>query len=96
MGMGLKTVAQYDASLEKAAQEYINRKNRDSHPSGVFDKARRWEPDADEWCECCDYIRSPSRTYPFSLMVHCRTIQHIAHLFGVDKNDLRNKVRSMQ
>lgn len=94
--MGIKTVKQYDVDLEKAALEYIDRKNRDSHPSGTFDNANRWEPDDDEWCECCKYIRSPSRAYPYSLMVHCRTIEHVANLFGVDKTDLRKKVREMQ
>lgn len=94
--MGIKTAKQYDLDIEKAAQEYIDRKNRDKHPSGVFDNAGRWEPDDDEWCECCSYIRSPSRCYPFSLMVHCRSLEHIAHLFGVDKSDLRKKVRAIR
>ena len=94
--MGIKTVKEYDNDLEKAAREYISRKNRDSHPSGDFDKAGRWEPDAEEWCDCCDYIRTPSRAYPFSLMIHCRTMEHIANLFCVDKSDLRKKVKEIQ
>lgn len=87
----MKTVKEYDAALE-----YIDRKNRDVHPSGDFDNAGRWEPNGEEWCECCSYIRSPSRSYPFSLIVHCRTVGHIAQLYKVDKSDLRKKVRELQ
>lgn len=92
----MKTVKEYDAALENAAQEYIARKNRTSHPAGNFDKAGRWEPDDEEHCECCNYIRTPSRAYPFSYMTHCRTLDHIAHLYKVDKSDLRKQVSAMQ
>ncbi|WP_157943479.1 hypothetical protein [Pseudomonas orientalis] len=49
---------------------------REIHPEGEFDNARRWYPS--ERCECCDYIRTPSRAHPFSLMVHARTLEHVA------------------
>jgi hypothetical protein len=30
--------------------------------------------------KCCSGIRKPSVRYPYSLMVHCRTLQHIKNL----------------
>lgn len=92
----MKTV-RYDASLEKAAREYISRKEHLSHPVGTFDKLWRWEPDAEESCDCCcEFICKPEReSYPCTLFQHCTTIEHIAHLYKVDKSDLRKKVQAM-
>ena len=73
----------------KAVEEFINRKTRKSHPDGSFDKAKRWEPSDNEWCECCKSIRTPSRRFPFSLMTHCRSIGHIAALYEVDAGAVR-------
>lgn len=67
------------------------RQSRRAHPSGKFDNAKRWYPSEDEECDCCGHIRSPSRSYPFSLMVHCRTKTHIKKLvetYGIDSEDL--------
>jgi hypothetical protein len=86
----------YELTLEKAGREYLSRKNRDSHPAGSFDNAKRWEPDSTEWCSCCASIRSPSRAFPFSLMTHCRSLQHVANLFFVDAHDLREKLKQMK
>lgn len=79
--------------LETAAREYIARRDRTAHPDGKFDGAKRWYPSDAERCECCDSVRSPSRAYPFSYMVHCRTIGHIAALYNVDVKDLRREVK---
>jgi len=70
---------------QEVAAKYESRQDRSEHPEGTFDDAGRWYPDDDERCECCDYIRSPSRAYPYSLMVHCRTKKHIRHL--IQKRD---------
>jgi hypothetical protein len=61
---------------------YRKRQSRAVHPSGDFDKARRWLPSEQEECECCQTIRYPSRAYPFSLMAHCRTKKHIENLIA--------------
>lgn len=79
--------------LQEAAQEYIGRQDRRRHPAGKFDKGGRWYPGEDEECSCCRGVRSPSRAYPYSLMVHCRTIGHVAQLYGVDEAELRREVR---
>lgn len=81
------------AELE-AGSEYLSRKERRSHPKGDFDNAQRWFPKTEEICECCSYIRSPSRAYPFSYMLHCRTAQHVANLFGVDVKRARKAAKA--
>jgi len=80
--------------LERAAAEFRDRKNRNSHPAGKFDSGGRWYPATEERQDCCDGIRTPSRAYPYSLMTHCRTVGHVAKLFGVDVGALRKLIRS--
>lgn len=56
---------------------YEGRRDRDVHPEGKFDSAGRWYPseieDADGDGTC---VRSPSRAWPYSYMLRCRTRQH--------------------
>jgi transcription initiation factor TFIIIB Brf1 subunit/transcription initiation factor TFIIB len=82
--------------IDDAARLYINRRDRDEHPSGEFDKKKRWYPKPDERRECCNHIRSPSSMYPYSLLVHCRSIKHIAQLCGVDEVKLRRRIRELE
>ncbi len=79
--------------LYLAVEEYFGRKHRMFNPTGTFDKAGRWYPDESERRDCCRQVRSPSRRFPYSLMVHCRTIKHVANLFGVDEREMRKEVR---
>ncbi len=79
-----------------AAEEYLARKERSAHPDGSFDRASRWYPSDDEWQDCCAGIREPSRAWPYSLMVHCRTLVHVANLYDVDEADLRNVVAELR
>lgn len=83
----------YNERLIKAAEVYVSRKQRDTHPDGEFDKGGRWYPSREETCSCCSSIRSPSRAYQYSLMVHCRTCEHIANLYGVSSLDIRRYLR---
>jgi hypothetical protein len=80
--------------INAAVQVYLDRQARITHPAGKFDKAGRWYPIGDERCECCNYIRTPSRAWPFSLMMHCRTMEHVAHLYDVDIKKLRRAVNA--
>jgi hypothetical protein len=59
---------------------YQVRQSRRDHPTGRMDSGGRWYPSDDEYCVCCDYVRSPSRRWPWSYMIHCRTKKHIANL----------------
>ncbi len=82
-------------NLETAARTFIARRDRTAHPSGKFDKVGRWYPSEAETCDCCSSVRSPSRSYPYSYMTHCRTMAHVANLYGVSVADLRKEVRRL-
>lgn len=82
-----------DSIVVNAAREYLMRKNRTSHPSGRFDNAQRFFPDQGEHRPCCTCVRSPSRAYPYSLMTHCRSAEHVANLYDVDASALRRAAR---
>lgn len=59
---------------------YEARRDRIEHPDGRTDNGGRWYPSDEERCECCAYVRSPSRAYPWSYMLHCRTRVHVQQL----------------
>lgn len=67
-----------------AAVEYVSRSNRKKHPVGSFDSKGRFYIANSERCECCHNIRSPSKSYPYSEMVHARSAIHVSSMFGVD------------
>jgi hypothetical protein len=77
------------ARLKRAALETLRRRARSGHPDGNVDGAGRWYPSAAESCNCCNAIRQPSRSWPWSLMTHCRTITHIANKYAYDVKLLR-------
>lgn len=77
------------SKLQVAADCYRRRKARREHPGGYFDRQQRWYPSGMEEQDCCRNIRSPSVQFPYSLMTHCRTIEHVARRHGVDPQELR-------
>lgn len=85
---------QLNSKLEMAYQEYIQRQRRESHPAGKFDRGGRWYPSDEERQSCCSVIRSPSRSWPWSLMTHCRTVEHVARLFGIEPAVLKALVNN--
>ena len=78
--------------INDAMEEYLARQERRRHPDGTFDKKSRWYPSGKEKQECCENIRGPSTAYPYSSMVHCRTVEHVANLYGLPAADLRRLV----
>lgn len=80
-------------SVEQALSVYLSRQSRTAHPAGKFDRAGRWYPAETEQCNCCRGIRTPSRAWPYSLMTHCRSAEHVANLCGVDAKSLRKAAR---
>ncbi len=73
------------ASTVQAAQTYLRRRQRFEHPAGDFDKAGRFrlrEPTV-------GHVRSPSRAWPYSEMLHGRTLMHCAHVHGADELNVR-------
>lgn len=85
-----------DERVIDAAREYLARRDRRKHPAGEFDKAKRWDPAATEEQTCCRSIRTPSRGWPYSLLVHCRTLNHVARLYNVPAADVRRTVKSVE
>jgi len=61
---------------------YEARRDRMIHPeSGCWDKAGRWYPsDREDAGDVRGRIRSPSRAWPYSYMLACRTRKHCAVL----------------
>jgi len=78
--------------IERAYQTYLARQERREHPEGRRDKAGRWYPSAAEEQDCCRAVRSPSRAYPWSLMLHCRSAEHVARLCGVEPAALKARI----
>ncbi len=87
---------EFDSKTLAAAREYINLKNRRTHPDGNFDKQRRWNPSESEYCDCCSNIRRPSGRFPFSLMTHCRSAEHVAARHSVDAATLKRAAKSLE
>ena len=74
---------------QEAAIEYIRRRDRLRHPDGRTDSGGRWYPYPNEQQPCCESVRSPSRSYPWSYMTHCRSLGHVALLYGVEEKLVR-------
>lgn len=65
---------------------YLLLKDRDINPKGKFDKAGRW------YAENSDLIsvREPSRAYPFSQMVACRTRKYVQAVYEKFKSQINS------
>jgi hypothetical protein len=75
---------------------YGLRNSRREHPEGSFDKAQRFYPSAREDADGDGTnVRSPSRAWPYSYMLRCRTRQHCAVLVrrAIDGLDVPPDVR---
>ena len=60
---------------------YAARKSRRAHPDGTFDKSGRWYPSEEEDANGSGSdVRSPSRAWPYSYMIRCRTRTHCKNL----------------
>ena len=83
-------------SYAKALETYRKRQSRAEHPDGGFDSAKRWYPSGSERQDCCRFIRGPSRSFPYSYLTHCRSVEHVAQLYGVRENVLRSLARNAE
>ena len=77
--------------LRNAAQRYLDLRDRRADPEGTFDQGGRWYPA--EPLACCGSIRTPSRAWPWSYMLHCRTVAHVASESGYPVTTLRAAVK---
>lgn len=82
-------ISECGESAVEALETWHRRQIRESHPDGHFDNARRFYPSTDERRSCCDGIREPSRAWPNSFNVHCRSLEHAAELHDVEPEDVR-------
>ena len=81
----------YAKRLAAAVYFWKNLQERQVHPDGSFDKSGRFYPSEEERESCCDSIRSPSRSFPYSYMTHCRSMGHVAQKFGIALGDMRKE-----
>ena len=79
-------------NIDEVAQEYLDLQSRKAHPAGSFDREGRWWPA--EYRGCCLHIRTPSTAWPYSAMLHCRTLVHVAEMRGVSVVELRRAVNA--
>lgn len=79
---------EYEERAKQAGKEYVALRDRLQNPEGTFDGAKRWYPDETEKQACCRAVRSPSRHWPYSLLVHCRTAEHVANKYDVARKDV--------
>lgn len=71
---------------EQVEKLYSRRQARLENPDGKFDKQGRFDPSPEEWCDCCTSVRAPSRAWPYSYMLHCRTKKHVTNLVAKRAN----------
>lgn len=78
-----------------ALARYERRQARIEHPSGSFDKAKRWYPSGrDE--EVIDAGRSPSRSYPNSYNAACRSLAHCERFDEADHQTVLRLKRELK
>ena len=76
------------------AQHCLDLHSHKSHPYGRCDNGGRWYPDSQY--DCCIGIREPSRAYPWSMVAHCRTVDHVAHQHKIEPQILRKLVNRLK
>ena len=77
----LRSAEEEEKAAIKAVARYLLRKYRYEHPTGGFDNAGRWYPCKSEGL-LTQYHRTPSRQWPYSYLLACRSMEHCAQLEG--------------
>ena len=79
-----------------AAQCYVQRREGKEIPLGYSNKQGWWFPEqAESQYGCCQALTRPSRSRPLVLLRHCKTLRHIAEMYGVVETHLRRYVQAM-
>jgi hypothetical protein len=76
------------------AKKVMRLQDRQEHPEGSFDSAKRWYPDVET--DSLGYIRSPSRAWPYTYMNHCRTAKYQAQRIGEDPKAISKAIRILR
>lgn len=87
----------HEDRLAQAVACYRARRDRTEHPKGDFTGSRRdraWKIDPAERRPCCasatpSDLGGNQKFVGHWLNSHCRSIEHVANLFGVSADDLR-------
>jgi hypothetical protein len=66
--------------LLRASARYVLRRDRIEHPKGKTDNGGRWYPSDPEERSLVGHLRRPSRSFPWSYMLGCRTLRHSCEL----------------
>lgn len=76
------TKIELTAELKAAVEAlYVARRDRQAHPEGKFDRQGRWYPSEEEDADGYSAgLRTPSRSWLYSLMNGARTKKHITAL----------------
>ena len=80
-----------DPTIE-AVETYLDRKARAKCPNGRTDKGK-WNPKEDEVQSCCSSIRAPSRAYPWSLLSHCCSKEHLEKLYKIPAGSIATALK---
>ena len=88
--------------LEQAVACYRARRDRAEHPKGEFSGPRNdraWKIDPSERQPCCASAKPSDlggrqKFIGHWLNQHCRSIEHVASLFGVAPDDLRSALKA--
>ncbi len=87
---------EYKTQMQLALECYFIRLERNENPNGYFDDGGGWYPNLEERCDCYFGKITPSKAYPYSLLIHCRTAIHISQLFEVDLRLMRSHIKQYQ
>lgn len=88
--------------LERAVACYRARRDRAEHPKGEFSGPRGdrvWDIDPSERRPCCDAAKpndlgGRQKFAGHWLNKHCRSIEHVANLFGITPDALRSALKT--
>lgn len=84
--------SEVDDCLTQAVETFLARELRQASPSGDWQEGV-WLPAAEERRACCEEI-APTSANKQALEAHCRTILHVAALFGIPATVLKRAVRA--
>jgi hypothetical protein len=86
--------------LEEAYTEWRGRQDGTREPRGYTAHSGKWWPYSDpgreghdEWKDCCHSVDAPTTKIPHTLWDHCKTLEHVAALYGLGLNEIAQLYR---
>lgn len=78
-----------------AAREAQARRARVSDAVGTYTSRGQWYPDDVLERRTCCRTHVPRQTVPLAVLIHCRGIKHVAHLYDVPEKAVRAALRKL-